>query len=149
MAKSICGVLQHPQFLIQFCEDLEIEVSWGKPDRKLKYKFRGLGLLIDTSVERIFPMDSRVSRFRDVVQHLAFFGKNNAVASWTQVSLEFFVVHIHMRMHPHPLAAQLVLVTCTGQTRVVFSRKTFGKDGQHTLKAEKSQPLLKSIVSFR
>ena len=56
-------LLQHWDLLVRLCDDLGIIVKWEKSDLQPSARHQYLGMLIDTSLERIFPSQACLARF--------------------------------------------------------------------------------------
>ena len=59
-------LLQHSDLLLQLCEDLGIIVNWEKSDLQQSTHLQYLGMLIDMSLERVFPSQACCARFWEV-----------------------------------------------------------------------------------
>ena len=66
ITESLSLLLQHWDLALQLCEDLGIVVNWEWSDLHLSTLVQYLGMLIDTSLEKVFSSEARVSSFRDV-----------------------------------------------------------------------------------
>ena len=97
-------LLHHQAMFLQFCSDLSIVVNWKKsnliPSTRLQY----LGMVIDTTIELVFPSAVRLSRFRELAT--SFFQLHHTPAHlwWCLLghmsSLEWFLPGGHSRMMP-------------------------------------------------
>ena len=52
--------------LLQLCTDLGIMVNWEKSDLQSFTCLQYLGMMIDISLERVFPSQARLDHFREV-----------------------------------------------------------------------------------
>ena len=103
LASSRSQLLQDRDRLLEFCRDLGIVVNFEKSDLEPKQRMKYLGMLIDTVAGRVFPADSRISRFREAANQ--FLSRQEQVAQRWQVvighlsSLEKLVPHgrLHLR----------------------------------------------------
>ena len=59
-------LLQHQDLVLQVCKDLGIIVNWEKSDLQPSTCVQYLGLLVDTSLEEVSPLEARLARFREV-----------------------------------------------------------------------------------
>ena len=59
-------LLQHRYLVLQLCRNLGIVVNWEKSDLHHSTHVQYLGMLIDTSLEKVFPSEARLSYFREV-----------------------------------------------------------------------------------
>ena len=60
VAESRYLLLHHLDLLLQLCADLGIVVNWQKSDLVLSTRLQYLGMVIHTSLERVFPSQDRL-----------------------------------------------------------------------------------------
>ena len=58
-------LLSHQDLLLQLCSDLGIMVNWKKSDLIPSTHLQYLSMVLDTSLERLFPSQDRLSRFKE------------------------------------------------------------------------------------
>ena len=103
LASSRSQLLQDRDRVLEFCCDLGIVINFEKSDLEPKQQVKYLGMLIDTAAARVFPSDTRISKFRKVAQ--LFLSRQEQPARQWQVilghlsSLEKLVPHgrLHLR----------------------------------------------------
>ena len=59
-------LLQHRGLVLQLCRDLGIIVNWEKSDLRPSTRVQYLGMLIDTSLEKVFLSEARLACFREM-----------------------------------------------------------------------------------
>ena len=59
--------LQLRDLVLQLCKDPGIIVNWEKSDLQPSTRVQYLGMLLDTSLEKVFPLQACLACFRDVV----------------------------------------------------------------------------------
>ena len=103
LASSRSQLLRDRDRLLEFCHGLGIVINFEKSDLTPKQRTLYLGMLIDTAAARVFPSDSRISKFREVARQ--FLSRQEQPARLWQVilghlsSLEKLVPHgrLHLR----------------------------------------------------
>ena len=66
VAESKDLLLQHRDLILQMCDNLGIMINWDKSDFQPSTRLQYIGMLIDSSLERVFPSQVRLDRFREV-----------------------------------------------------------------------------------
>ena len=66
VAESKDLLLQDRDLLLQMCDNLGIMINWDKSDFQPSTRLQYIGMLIDSSLERVFPLQVRLDRFREV-----------------------------------------------------------------------------------
>ena len=66
VAESRELLLHHQTLFLQLCDNLGIDISWEKLDQKPSTHFQYLGLMINTSLKFVFPLQVRLVCFREV-----------------------------------------------------------------------------------
>ena len=97
-------LLQHQDLVVQLYRDLGIVINWEKSDLHPSTCVQYLGMLIDTSLEKVFPSKSRLSRFREVATSFLAL-PSPALRMWQQLlghmaSLECFLPQGRSPMRP-------------------------------------------------
>ena len=104
MAESLCLLLQHSDLVLQLCRDLGIVINWEKSDLHPSTHVQYLDMLIDTSLEKVFPSEARLSQFQEVATSFLALPSPPA-RMWQQLlghmaSLEHFLPRGRLRMRP-------------------------------------------------
>ena len=63
---ELYDLLQHQDLVLQLCRNLSIVVDWEKSDLHPSTHIQNLGMLVDTSLEKVFPSEVWVFCFREV-----------------------------------------------------------------------------------
>ena len=95
---------QHRELVFQLCRDLGIVVDWEKSDLQPSTHVQHLGMLIDTSLKKVFPSGAHLARFREVAISFPLLLSPPA-RMWQQLlghmaSLECFLPQSRSLMHP-------------------------------------------------
>ena len=104
VAELLPLLLRHRYLVLRLCRDLGIVINWEKLDFQPSTRVQYLGMVIDTSLERVFPSEAQLYRFREVVS--VFLALPSPVERMRQqllghlVLLERFLPRGHSHMHP-------------------------------------------------
>ena len=102
IAKSRTLLLWHRDLVLQLCKDLGIIVNWEKSNLQPSTCVQYLGMLIDTSLEKVYPSQARLAHFLEVAT--LFLQLPSPQRTWQQLlghmaSLECFLPWGRSRMH--------------------------------------------------